>query len=73
MPPAATIPSSVAASLLLPALVKQSGSFRLIEAPKTSLKQIQRRIFPEILEKIPAHPAAHGFVKACGSGLRRLE
>ena len=44
-------------------LVKRSGSFRLIEAPKTRLKQIQRRILSEILDKIPAHPAAHGFVK----------
>jgi hypothetical protein len=44
-------------------LVKRSGSFRLIEAPKTRLKQIQRRILSEILETIPAHPAAHGFVK----------
>jgi hypothetical protein len=43
-------------------LVKRSGSFRLIEAPKTRLKQIQRRILSEILDKIPAHPAAHGFV-----------
>jgi len=44
-------------------LAKQSGHVRLIEAPKTKLKQLQRRILEEILEKVPAHPATHGFVK----------
>jgi RNA-directed DNA polymerase len=32
-------------------------------APKDFLKHIQRRILDEILDPIPAHPAAHGFVK----------
>jgi RNA-directed DNA polymerase len=45
-------------------LAKQSGNIRLIEAPKPRLKEIQRRILKEILEKIPAHPAVHGFIKA---------
>lgn len=36
--------------------------WRLIEAPKQTLKKVQRRILTEILEKIPAHQAAHGFV-----------
>jgi RNA-directed DNA polymerase len=44
-------------------LAKQSGSIRLIESPKRRLKKIQHRILNEILEKIPAHPALHGFVK----------
>jgi hypothetical protein len=44
-------------------LAKQSGNIRLIEAPKSRLKEIQRRILDEILEKIPAHAAVHGFVK----------
>jgi RNA-directed DNA polymerase len=44
-------------------LAKQSGNIRLIEAPKRRLKEIQHRILNEILEKIPAHPAVHGFVK----------
>jgi hypothetical protein len=44
-------------------LTKGSGDFRLIEAPKSRLKEIQRRILAEILEKIPAHPAVHGFHK----------
>jgi hypothetical protein len=35
---------------------------RLIEAPKPRLKAIQRRILHEILDRIPAHDAAHGFV-----------
>jgi hypothetical protein len=37
--------------------------WRLIEAPKRTLKAAQRKILAEILEKIPAHPAAHGFVR----------
>jgi RNA-directed DNA polymerase len=44
-------------------LAKEAGSVRLIEAPKPRLKAIQRRILTGILEKIPAHPAAHGFLK----------
>jgi RNA-directed DNA polymerase len=44
--------------------LKNTGSIRLIEAPKPRLKAIQRKILAEILECIPAHPAAHGFVKA---------
>lgn len=36
---------------------------RLIEAPKSRLKAIQRRILHEILDHIPAHDAAHGFVR----------
>jgi hypothetical protein len=35
---------------------------RLIEAPKSRLKAIQRRILHEILDVVPAHDAAHGFV-----------
>jgi len=45
------------------ALAKDSASIRLIEAPKQRLKEMQRGILVEILEKIPVHPAAHGFVK----------
>ena len=44
-------------------LEKPSGGMRLIEAPKPRLKEMQRRILAEILEKVPAHPAVHGFVK----------
>ena len=31
--------------------------------PKRRLKELQRRILSEVLDKIPAHPDAHGFVK----------
>ena len=44
-------------------LAKKSGRIRLIEAPKTRLKELQRRILAGILGKIPPHPATHGFRK----------
>ena len=43
-------------------LAKRFGSVRLIEAPKPRLKELQRRILAEILNRIPPHRAAHGFV-----------
>ncbi|MBL8178099.1 MAG: RNA-directed DNA polymerase [Bryobacterales bacterium] len=42
---------------------KRRGGIRLIESPKRLLKELQRRILAEILDRIPPHPAAHGFVK----------
>ncbi len=44
-------------------LAKPFGCIRLIEAPKRRLKKLQREILSGILERVPAHPAAHGFVK----------
>jgi RNA-directed DNA polymerase len=44
-------------------LDKQDGNIRLIEAPKPRLKQLQRQILGQILERIPPHPSVHGFVK----------
>src|SRR5579872_5160073 len=44
-------------------LLKLSGRVRLIEAPKSRLKEIQRKVLARLLEKIPPHPAAHGFLK----------
>jgi retron-type reverse transcriptase len=41
---------------------KRRGGQRTILAPKTELKAIQRLLLTEILEKIPVHEAAHGFV-----------
>ena len=41
---------------------KRSGGVRLIESPKQTLKQVQVKILREILDRVPAHPAAHGFV-----------
>ncbi|MFY1594738.1 reverse transcriptase family protein [Micromonospora sp. WMMD737] len=39
-----------------------AGRGRLIEAPKTRLRALQRRLLAEVLSRIPVHPAAHGFV-----------
>jgi len=36
--------------------------YRLIEAPKTRLREAQSKILREILDRVPPHPAAHGFV-----------
>ena len=44
-------------------LTKPSGNIRLIEAPKNRLKDVQRQILSRILERVPPHPAAQGFLK----------
>jgi RNA-directed DNA polymerase len=44
-------------------ILKQSGLPRSICSPRWPLKRVQRRILREILERVPVHPAAHGFVK----------
>src|SRR5262245_4105805 len=44
-------------------LRKPGGGVRLVEAPKQRLKHIQRQILARILDPIPPHPSAHGFVK----------
>ena len=44
-------------------LAKKNGNIRLIEAPKEKLRELHRVILREILEQIPSHTAAHGFVK----------
>lgn len=36
---------------------------RLIEAPKDQLREIQRRILRDVLDRIPPHHAAHGFTQ----------
>lgn len=41
---------------------KKSGGYRLIEAPKSQLKQIQLQILRGILDCLVPHPAVHGFV-----------
>jgi len=41
---------------------KRSGGSRLIEAPKPKLKRVQRQILAGILDLVPPHPVAHGFV-----------
>lgn len=42
-------------------VAKRFGQVRLIEAPKSRLKAIQKQILLEILNKVPPHSAAHGF------------
>ena len=44
-------------------MAKAKTAMRLIEAPKERLKIMQRKILARILEKIPTHPAVHGFVQ----------
>jgi RNA-directed DNA polymerase len=44
-------------------LPKRSGGVRLTEIPKPWLKALQRRILSGILDRVPVHPAVHGFVK----------
>ncbi|HLM63150.1 MAG TPA: reverse transcriptase family protein [Acidimicrobiales bacterium] len=40
---------------------KSDGSLRLLEAPKRELKDLQRQVLHLVLDRIPAHPAVHGF------------
>ena len=49
---------------------KRSGRPRLLEAPKTRLKAMQRRILRDILALVPVHDSAHGFVagRSCLTG-----
>ncbi len=42
---------------------KRSGGERLIEAPKPRLRDVQRRILRDILDQVPVHDAAFGFVQ----------
>jgi hypothetical protein len=42
-------------------LRKPAGGARLIEEPKPLLKHVQRVILREVINRIPAHEAAHGF------------
>ncbi len=44
------------------AVPKRSGGERLIMAPKKRLKRIQRSLLRDLVSKLPAHDAAHGFV-----------
>ncbi|OYU40881.1 MAG: reverse transcriptase [Pseudorhodobacter sp. PARRP1] len=43
-------------------IAKSNGQLRLIEEPKPFLKRLQRRILAGLLNHIPPHPAAYGFV-----------
>ena len=45
---------------------KRAGGLRLIELPKPVLKQVQRQLLAGLLERIPPHESAHGFVRGRG-------
>jgi hypothetical protein len=42
---------------------KRGGGARTITAPRARLRAAQRTLLRELLDKVPAHDAAHGFVK----------
>lgn len=42
---------------------KADGSGRLLESPKRELKDLQRQVLHGLLDRIPPHPCAHGFVR----------
>jgi len=42
---------------------KAGGGLRLIESPKQRLREIQRHLLATILNRMPPHSAAHGFVR----------
>lgn len=44
-------------------LPRAGGAVRVIERPKRRLKEIQRKLLHDLLDLVPAHPAAHGFVR----------
>ncbi len=41
---------------------KRTGGLRLLEIPKADLKRVQRTIHTGLLQPVPVHEAAHGFV-----------
>ncbi len=44
-------------------LPRRGGLPRIIEVPKARLKEIQRWVLREILDRVPAHDCAHGFTR----------
>ncbi len=43
--------------------VEKRDGFRVIEAPKPRMRETQRRLLRRLVERIPPHPAARGFVR----------
>ncbi|MGZ5033990.1 MAG: reverse transcriptase family protein [Usitatibacter sp.] len=43
--------------------IEKREGYRLIESPKPRLREIQRKILREIIQVVPAHRGAHGFVR----------
>ncbi|MFE4500880.1 reverse transcriptase family protein [Rhodococcus sp. NPDC056743] len=46
-----------------PVQISKKAGARLLEIPKPRLREIQRKILRRILDRVPAHDAAHGFVR----------
>ncbi|MFD9678906.1 reverse transcriptase family protein [Rhodococcus sp. NPDC059969] len=46
-----------------PMQISKKAGARLLEVPKPRLREIQRKILRRILDQVPAHDAAHGFVR----------
>lgn len=44
---------------------KRDGRLRLVEEPKPLMKRLQRRILHGMLDHVPSHPSAFGFVRGC--------
>jgi hypothetical protein len=44
-------------------LPRPGGPSRVIERPKARLKEAQRRVLHDLLDRVPAHEAAHGFTR----------
>lgn len=42
-------------------VTEPDGSTRLLEAPKKELENLQRQVLHSVLDRIPAHDAAHGY------------
>jgi RNA-directed DNA polymerase len=54
--------ASPASHYHLKIMPKRDGSPRLLEAPKSILKTLQRRVHQGLLAGLPCNPCAHGFV-----------
>ncbi len=46
-----------------PMQISKKAGARLLEVPKPRLREIQRKILRRILDLVPPHDAAHGFVR----------
>ncbi len=55
-------PNPYARNYLVHLIPKPNGTQRWIEEPRPLLKKVQRRILAGILNRVPPHPAAFGFV-----------
>ncbi|MFP3563798.1 reverse transcriptase family protein [Paraburkholderia sp. SIMBA_030] len=43
------------------AIEKRDGRCRIIEVPKSRLRALQRKVLRDLLDRVPAHDAVHGF------------